>query len=460
MQIKLSAVSLPEFGLPTEDIEIPAAVFAERLSRLESLYLSRGLDAVVVYGDREHFANLAYLTNYDPRFEESLLILKPGRTPVLLVGNEGMAYAKASVPLPVEFVLYQPLSLLSQPRDVSARLGDVLSAAGLAGGMRVAFVGWKYFGSEETDSPARWIEVPSYVVDVVRQLGCSVENASDLLMDPDKGMRAANDVDQLARFEAAASFSSQGVRDILAGIKPGMSEYEGIQLARLNGWPTSMYPILLGGERTRLGLGSPSHRRLKLGDEVVTCIGLWGGNTCRAGFLAKDAGDLPVGVRDYLERLVIPYFRAAVSWYDSLGLDVSGGDVYRAVHAHVGDPFFGVKLNPGHLIHLDEWVSSPISRNSSATLKSGMALQLDIIPGTGTEYWTSNVEDGIALADPSLRKEFAERYPAAWERIQRRRAFMKDKLGVSLKPEVLPFSNIPCYLAPFWLSPGMVLCRG
>jgi hypothetical protein len=29
----------------------------------------------MVYADREHFANMAYLTGFDPRFEEALLIL-------------------------------------------------------------------------------------------------------------------------------------------------------------------------------------------------------------------------------------------------------------------------------------------------------------------------------------------------------------------------------------------------
>ena len=27
----------------------------------------------MVYGDREHFANLAFLTGFDPRFEEAIL---------------------------------------------------------------------------------------------------------------------------------------------------------------------------------------------------------------------------------------------------------------------------------------------------------------------------------------------------------------------------------------------------
>jgi hypothetical protein len=34
---------------------------------------------------------------------------------------------------------------------------------------------------------------------------------------------------------------------------------------------------------------------------------------------------------------------------------------------------------------------------------------------------------------------------------------MQDILGIRLKPEVLPFSNIPAYLPPFWLSPRLAL---
>jgi hypothetical protein len=40
-----------------------------------------------------------------------------------------------------------------------------------------------------------------------------------------------------------------------------------------------------------------------------------------------------------------------------------------------------------------------------------------------------------------------------------RRAFMADVLGIELKPEVLPLSNLAGYLPPFWLSPGLAMRR-
>ena len=86
-----------------------------------------------------------------------------------------------------------------------------------------------------------------------------------------------------------------------------------------------------------------------------------------------------------------------------------------------------------------------------------MAFQVDIIPATGTDYFTTNIEDGIALADKALREEFAARYPAAWSRIEARRAFMADALGIDLHEDVLPFSNIPAYLPPFLLRPDRAM---
>jgi hypothetical protein len=75
-------------------------------------------------------------------------------------------------------------------------------------------------------------------------------------------------------------------------------------------------------------------------------------------------------------------------------------------------------------------------------------------------HHTTNIEDGIALADEPLRRSFKEKYPDAWRRIQQRRTFMRDVLGIRLKEEVLPFSNIPAYLPPYWLSPRQAMRIG
>src|SRR5438067_11771252 len=130
MPVELAALPLPDFGLPRHEPLIAAATYEARIERARQRAVEAGYDALVVYGDREHFANLAYLTGYDPRFEESLLVLVPGRKPSLLVGNEGMAYSPVS-PVDLERVLYQTFSLPGQPRTTSAPLAVILAETGL-----------------------------------------------------------------------------------------------------------------------------------------------------------------------------------------------------------------------------------------------------------------------------------------------------------------------------------------
>jgi hypothetical protein len=161
-----------------------------------------------------------------------------------------------------------------------------------------------------------------------------------------------------------------------------------------------------------------------------------------------------------VERLVGPYVEAVGEWYSTLGLGVTGGALQEVIDRRLGDPFFGIFLNPGHLLALDEWVSSPVWRGSSVPLRSGMVMQVDIIPATGTEHFTTNIEDGIAIADEALRDQLATRFPDAWQRIQARRAFMDTALGIRLAPEVLPLSDMPAYLPPFLLRPDHVMTLG
>ena len=457
-RVELAEIALPEFGLPRIEPTIPAATYKARIAAARQRASDAGYDVLMVYADREHFANLAYLTGFDPRFEEALLILTLDSIPTLLVGNEDMAYTSIS-PIELQPVLYQTFSLLSQPRSSSAPLSAILHDAGIGttSSKRAGIAGWKYFTPIETSMPDSWIEVPAYIVDTIRAMGCEVHNAGQIFMEPEYGLRVINDVDQLASFEFAAAYGSQGLRNLLFNIQPGMSEFEAFKLIAPIGLPLCYHPVVFSGERTALGLASPSSRVMQIGDPVFAALGYWGSNNARGGFLVENEAMLASHIRDYVDKLVAPYFRAIVEWYEHIGIGVPGGELFDIIDRHLSDPFFGISLNPGHLIHLDEWVSSPIYRGSTQRLRSGMALQVDVIPATSTPYHTTNIEDGIALADGALRQEFEQKYPDAWMRIQQRRAFMHNILGIHLKPEVLPFSNIPAYLPPFWLSPQQAM---
>jgi Xaa-Pro aminopeptidase len=449
---RLAEIDLPDFGMPGPRPEIPAAIYRARLARLRERAAADGYDRIVVYADREHSANLAWLTGFDPRFEEAILIVGPDDDPAILVGNECFGMAGAA-PLPMRRILFQDLSLPGQPRDRSRPLAEILGDE-VGPGRRIGVIGWKTYADRSA------IEAPAFIVDELRRLAGPdgvVENATDLLIAAADGIRVINEVEQLAAMEWAACQTSSGVRRLLVGLRPGLTEREAVRLLEWDGTPLSCHLMLSAGPRASLGLLSPGDRPIERGDRFTVAFGIWGALNCRAGFAVEDAAELPADARGYIERLVGPYFEAIAEWYGALHVGQRGGVLQEIIDRRLGDPFFGIFLNPGHQIGLDEWVNSPIAPGSAIELRSGMAFQVDVIPATGTALFTTNIEDGLALADTTLRAAFAAGYPAAWARIQARRRFMAEALGIDLHPDILPFSNIPAFLSPFLLRPDRAM---
>jgi hypothetical protein len=455
LKAKLVEVNLPDFGPPKTEPSLNHEIYAKRHQNLLAQMTEHKLEALVIYGDREHVANILWATGYDPRFEEALYIVVPGRMPILLAGNEGYPYAETAAGH-FDRVLWQQLSLMGQPRDRDQPLLALLKNAGLKQGMRIGLAGWKGFETEQGEFDLAWFETPHYLVEALKSFGPLV-NAAQVFMHPTSGLRVINEAAQLARFEYAATLSSNAIRKFILGCKPGMTEYEAVRNMELDGFPQSIHINMCAGPRAKYGLPSPSMRKIEHGDPIVVGLGLVGSLNCRAGFMVGDASELPIHIQDYVEKLVAPYFEAAVAWYETIGIGVSGGEIYEAVMSRLGDKFFGIGLNPGHLLHLEEWLNSPIKAGSSQRLASGMALQCDIIPATGTDYFMSNIEDGIALADDNLRAELKTHFPEAWARIERRRHFMGETLGIKLKPEILPLSNLAAWLPPFWMNPKLAM---
>ncbi|HEX9913976.1 MAG TPA: hypothetical protein VGB32_03575, partial [Candidatus Bathyarchaeia archaeon] len=166
----LAELELPVFREPTVEPRIGAETYSQRMIRLYERAGEGGFQALVVYGDREHSANLAYLTGYDPRFEESVLVMDvPRKSASLVMGHEGLGYFPISpIKDSLRPVLWQSLSLMGQDRAGTRPLREILAEAGVDKGDRVGVVGWKYFTSQEAEDPAHWIEAPSYLVDALR----------------------------------------------------------------------------------------------------------------------------------------------------------------------------------------------------------------------------------------------------------------------------------------------------
>ncbi|HZY68370.1 MAG TPA: hypothetical protein VFE52_07265 [Devosia sp.] len=458
MPVELIEAKLPDFGVPSNRPELSRSVYASRLEALMKARRADSIDSLVIYADREHSANLTWLTGFDPRFEEALLIITPGNIPTLLAGPENLGRAQKSQ-IEVDARLYPPFGLLGQDRSQTPDLEEVFASAGIERGHRVGVLGWKYFGMAEAKRPETWFETPGFIIDTLRGIvgdQGKVVNANALLMDASTGLRAINEVDQIAQFEFGAVMCSEALKALFRNIKPGMSELDAVRTMGLGTLPHSCHTMLSTGDRL-VGLDSPSGKVIEHGDPLTTAVGYWGGLSSRIGWVVEDASGLPSAASDWLERLAMPYFACAVEWYETIGIGVTGGTLDAIARKHLGEPFFNLILNPGHLIHLDEWMNTPVYPGSAETLKTGQAIQCDIIPAAGPPYYGANIEDGIALLDERGRAELRDKHPEVAGRVEARRAFMADTLGIRLKPEVMPLSNLAAAYPPFLLAPDWLL---
>lgn len=59
--------------------------------------------------------------------------------------------------------------------------------------------------------------------------------------------------------------------------------------------------------------------------------GFKGGLSSRTGFLINEERELPENQKDYLERVVIPYYKAIVAWLENISLGMLGGELYEII---------------------------------------------------------------------------------------------------------------------------------
>jgi hypothetical protein len=458
----LANVALPDFGLESAPPRIPVAVYQARLTAAVAGLGRLGVDVLAVYADREHAANLAYLTGLDPRFEEALLLLDRRGRSLLLVGNECLGYLPdAQLHLAVE--LFQDFSLMGQPRGSSRPLRDILASFGIVPGTRVGCVGWKCYDTRLTADTRHASDLPSYLVDLLRELvgeARLVCNATGLFTDPADGLRIVGiEPEQIAAFEYASIQTSTSTLAVMRELREGVREDELERRLVAKGLPLSCHRMISFGEKARRGLASPGPNRAALGDVFTIGYGVAGALTSRAGFIARGPEDVPAACRDFYPGFVANYFDVVATWYESLRLGATGGEIFSAVESVRDDSLYSLAVNPGHTLHLDEWVNSPFAAGSRVPLVSGMALQMDIIPVSKGPFCYANAEDGVVLANEALRAAIARQFPACHERMKARRSFMTEVLGIRLDESVLPLSNIPGWLPPYALSLDQAFLR-
>ena len=455
-QICYGTVTPPEPDCTGVPVLISDEVMEKRCAAVMARMEEENLDSLVVYGDLEHGQNFAYLTGFLPRFEEALLVLNRNGHHTMLMGNENLNKVSCAR-IKAQAVHVPFFSLPNQPMIGECSLTDCFQKAGLKSGSRIGIAGWKHFTSRILDN-RQLFDVPFYIVEAVREIAGTdgtVGNAADVFIG-NKGVRCINTANELAHYEFGAALASDCILKAMDHLDIGVKETElGADLQAL-GQKNSVVTIAAAGKRFEKANLYPMDKEVKPGDPISLTVGYRGGLSSRCGYAVRSAQELPEESRDYLEQVVKPYYHAKVVWLEEIRCGMSGGELYDLIEQVLPKEKYRWSLCPGHLTADEEWMSSPVYEASEEILESGMMLQTDIIPSV-PGYAGTSAESTIALADESLRMEIQKEEPELWARIEKRRNYLEQVLGIQLHPDVLPMCSTVAYLRPFLLEKGKAM---
>ena len=453
--IKLKEIEAPK---PEEGL-IPVMLSDETMQNRKARLLENmqkdGFDAVVVYADLEHGSNFEYLCGFLPRFEEALLILHANGKAFMVLGNENLNKAgKARIEaVPIHMPHF---SLPNQPMQTEKSVAQILASCELEDAEKIGLIGCKNFTSHVEDNHLLF-DLPYFLVEALKTVCGKAQfaNAAYLLIG-ENGVRTTNNANEFAHYEYGAALAGNCILKTMDRLKVGKTEMEMAETLAADGQRHSVVTIMATGARFEKANLYPGNKQIQCGDKISITTGFKGGLQSRAGYAVECAEQLPEKEQDYLKAVAIPYFQAVKTWLETIEIGINGNDLYEAVETVLPKEDYGWTLNPGHLCADEEWMSSPIYPQSEETLQSGMLFQIDIIPSVNG-YGGVSCESGILLADEQLRKAIAKEYPAVWERIVKRRAYMQEVLGIRIQEDVLPTSMATAYLRPYLLKKEMAL---
>lgn len=453
--IKLKEVEAPTLEEGLIPVMLSDETMQNRKARLLEKMQRDGFDAVVVYADLEHGSNFEYLCGFLPRFEEALLVLHADGKAFMVLGNENLNKAEKAR---IEAVpIHMPhFSLPNQPMQTEKSVAQILASCELEKAEKIGLIGWKNFTSQVEDNHLLF-DLPYFLVEALKTVCQKAQftNAAYMLIG-ENGVRTTNNANEFAHYEYGAALAGNCILKTMDRLEVGKTEMEMAETLAADGQRHSVVTIMATGARFEKANLYPGNKQIQCGDKISITTGFKGGLQSRAGYAVECAEQLPEKEQEYLTAVAIPYFQAVKVWLETIKIGMYGNDLYEAVEAVLPKKEYGWTLNPGHLCADEEWMSSPIYPQSKESLQSGMLFQIDIIPSVNG-YGGVSCESGILLADEALRKEIAREYPAVWERIVKRRAYMQEVLGIHIHEDVLPTSMATAYLRPYLLKKEMAL---
>ena len=244
---------------------IPKNEYFERIAKFQARIKAAGLDACLVHGTESDFANVRYLSEYWPTFEQAGVFVPAEGDAVLLIGPESEKYAVGrSVLSKIALMLnyresaepdYPGIPLATYPEVVKMAMGDKpLKKLGL--------VGTAVMTKPTLDAVANQLPGVEVVV-------------ADEVFRPLRWVKSEN---ELNCHRKAFKVAEKAVAAMLNEIKPGMTEFQAIGIAQreiyANGGEYEGHSLYcFGGDRTSNGISRPTGAKLKKNEIIQINIG-------------------------------------------------------------------------------------------------------------------------------------------------------------------------------------------
>ena len=244
---------------------IPRNEYFERIAKFQERIKAAKLDACLVHGTESDFANVRYLSEYWPTFEQAGVFVPAEGDAVLLIGPESYKYAVGrSVLDKIAMMLnyresaepdYPGIALATYPEVVKMAMGDKkLKKLGL--------VGTAVMTKPTLDAVAAQLPGVEVVV-------------ADEVFRPLRWFKSEN---ELNCHRKAFKVAEKAVAAMLNELKPGMTEFQAIGIAQreiyANGGEYEGHSLYcFGGDRTSNGISRPTGAKLKKNEIIQINIG-------------------------------------------------------------------------------------------------------------------------------------------------------------------------------------------
>ena len=246
---------------------IPKEEYFDRIKKFQARIKAAGLDACLVHGTESDFANVRYLSEYWPTFEQAGVFVPATGDAILLIGPESLKYAYGRSVFDKKNVMlmlnYRESAEPDYPGIALATYADVVKAA--MGRKKIKKLG--LVGTAVMTLPT---------LKALQEQLPGVELVwADEVFRPLRWTKSEN---ELNCHRKAFKVAEKAVEAILNEMKPGMTEFQVIGIAQreiyANGGEYEGHSLYcFGGDRTSNGISRPTGAKIKKNEIIQLNIG-------------------------------------------------------------------------------------------------------------------------------------------------------------------------------------------